>query len=55
MAYELRFTVPDWEEPQAVDLVECLPLLIGDVDTEYVGQHQEDRETGPEAEEGCRG
>lgn len=51
MATELRFTVPDWEASQAVDLVTALPLLVGDIEIEYVGEGQEDREAGPAAEE----
>jgi hypothetical protein len=46
---EVRITVPDWEAGHAVDLVMALPLRIGDIETEYLGEAQEDRETGPQA------
>lgn len=56
MAVELRFTVADWEAPRAVDLVMGLPLLMcSEVETEYLGVRQEDRETGPDAEGSCHG
>ena len=46
---EVRITVPDWEAGHAVDLVMALPIRIGDIKTEYLGEAQEDRETGSEA------
>lgn len=55
MTIELRYRIPDWVEPEAVHLITRLPLLVGDVETEYVGEDQEDRETGPDTEVACRG
>lgn len=57
MAIELRFTVPDWEAFQAVDAVMGLPIVIGEIETEYIGEGQEDHETGPSAarEVACSG